>query len=198
MLCLARGRGLHRSIFSGTNTSSLCQEHVVKEELLNALYCEFINRVNEVGVDVNRAIAHPHSQALLQYVCGLGPRKGTHLLKVRMLQGLPAKPAHPQHSVSAQEVTQGPGCQVQLTALLMGGFTSPCLAPKLLVDFVSLRDPNSSADPSIPASSQTHRNGCAVRASRHLHSVENRRQKANASPGSWSCGDVDSSSFTQC
>lgn len=98
MLCLARGRGLHRSIFSGTNTSSLCQEHVVKEELLNALYCEFINRVNEVGVDVNRAIAHPHSQALLQYVCGLGPRKGTHLLKVRMLQGLPTKPAHPQHS----------------------------------------------------------------------------------------------------
>ncbi|NWU29488.1 SPT6H factor, partial [Dyaphorophyia castanea] len=58
------------------------QEHVVKEELLNALYCEFINRVNEVGVDVNRAVAHPHSQALLQYVCGLGPRKGTHLLKI--------------------------------------------------------------------------------------------------------------------
>uniref|UniRef100_A0A452QK89 Transcription elongation factor SPT6 n=1 Tax=Ursus americanus TaxID=9643 RepID=A0A452QK89_URSAM len=58
------------------------QEHVVKEELLSALYCEFINRVNEVGVDVNRAIAHPYSQALIQYVCGLGPRKGTHLLKI--------------------------------------------------------------------------------------------------------------------
>lgn len=56
----------------------------MKEDLLNALYCEFINRVNEVGVDVNRAIAHPHSQALLQYVCGLGPRKGTHLLKVKL------------------------------------------------------------------------------------------------------------------
>ncbi|XP_007606330.1 transcription elongation factor SPT6-like [Cricetulus griseus] len=61
------------------------QEHVVKEELLNALYCEFINRVNEVGVDVNRAIAHPYSQALIQYVCGLGPRKGTHLLKVGLV-----------------------------------------------------------------------------------------------------------------
>uniref|UniRef100_A0A670YVV9 SPT6 homolog, histone chaperone and transcription elongation factor n=1 Tax=Pseudonaja textilis TaxID=8673 RepID=A0A670YVV9_PSETE len=58
------------------------QDHVVKEELLGALYCEFINRVNEVGVDVNRAIAHPHSQALLQYICGLGARKGTHLLKI--------------------------------------------------------------------------------------------------------------------
>lgn len=57
----------------------------MKEELLNALYCEFINRVNEVGVDVNRAIAHPYSQALIQYVCGLGPRKGTHLLKVGLL-----------------------------------------------------------------------------------------------------------------
>ncbi|XP_023646777.1 transcription elongation factor SPT6 isoform X1 [Paramormyrops kingsleyae] len=58
------------------------QEHVVKEELLNALYCEFINRVNEVGVDVNRALAHPYTQSLVQYVCGLGPRKGSHLLKI--------------------------------------------------------------------------------------------------------------------
>uniref|UniRef100_A0A8B9HYD8 SPT6 homolog, histone chaperone and transcription elongation factor n=1 Tax=Astyanax mexicanus TaxID=7994 RepID=A0A8B9HYD8_ASTMX len=58
------------------------QEHVVKEELLGALYCEFINRVNEVGVDVNRAIAHPYTQSLVQYVCGLGPRKGSHLLKI--------------------------------------------------------------------------------------------------------------------
>ncbi|CDQ81614.1 unnamed protein product [Oncorhynchus mykiss] len=58
------------------------QEHVVKEDLLNALYCEFINRVNEVGVDVNRAMAHPYTQSLLQYVCGLGPRKGSHLLRI--------------------------------------------------------------------------------------------------------------------
>ena len=58
------------------------QEQVVKEDLLSALYCEFINRVNEVGVDVNRAIAHPHTQSLVQFVCGLGPRKGSHLLKV--------------------------------------------------------------------------------------------------------------------
>ncbi len=57
---------------------------MVKEDLLSALYCEFINRVNEVGVDVNKAIAHPHTQSLVQYVCGLGPRKGSHLLKVRV------------------------------------------------------------------------------------------------------------------
>ncbi|KAK2828241.1 hypothetical protein Q5P01_019275 [Channa striata] len=58
------------------------QEHVGKEDLLSALYCEFINRVNEVGVDVNRAIAHSYTQSLVQYVCGLGPRKGSHLLKI--------------------------------------------------------------------------------------------------------------------
>uniref|UniRef100_A0A8C2ZF95 SPT6 homolog, histone chaperone and transcription elongation factor n=1 Tax=Cyclopterus lumpus TaxID=8103 RepID=A0A8C2ZF95_CYCLU len=58
------------------------QEHVVKEDLLCALYCEFINRVNEVGVDVNKSIAHPHTQSLVQFVCGLGPRKGSQLLKI--------------------------------------------------------------------------------------------------------------------
>lgn len=55
---------------------------MVKEDLLCALYCEFINRVNEVGVDVNKSIAHPHTQSLVQFVCGLGPRKGSQLLKV--------------------------------------------------------------------------------------------------------------------
>lgn len=35
-------------------------------------------------MDVNRAIAHPHTQSLVQYVCGLGPRKGSHLLKVHI------------------------------------------------------------------------------------------------------------------
>uniref|UniRef100_G3QB56 SPT6 homolog, histone chaperone and transcription elongation factor n=1 Tax=Gasterosteus aculeatus aculeatus TaxID=481459 RepID=G3QB56_GASAC len=58
------------------------QEQVVKEDLLCALHCEFINRVNEVGVDVNKAIAHPHTQSLVQFVCGLGPRKGSQLLKI--------------------------------------------------------------------------------------------------------------------
>lgn len=152
----------------------------MKEELLNALYCEFINRVNEVGVDVNRAIAHPHSQALLQYVCGLGPRKGTHLLKVRRLLGLPAKAA--RH---------------QLTALLMC-FYLAVPRPEATRGLVSLRNTNSSADPSVPASSQTHRNGCAVGVSRHLHSVENMRQEAKAFPESWSRDDVESSSLTQC
>lgn len=54
-----------------------------KEELINGLYLEFVNRVNEVGVDVNRAIEHPHMAPLVQFICGLGPRKGSHMVKVR-------------------------------------------------------------------------------------------------------------------
>uniref|UniRef100_A0A8C5F9L4 SPT6 homolog, histone chaperone and transcription elongation factor n=1 Tax=Gadus morhua TaxID=8049 RepID=A0A8C5F9L4_GADMO len=58
------------------------QDQVEKEDLLSTLQCEFINRVNEVGVDVNRALAHPYTQSLVQYICGLGSRKGSHLLKI--------------------------------------------------------------------------------------------------------------------
>ncbi len=55
-----------------------------KEELLNALYLEFVNRVNEVGVDVNRCVNQSHTAPLIQFVCGLGPRKGYQLLKVKL------------------------------------------------------------------------------------------------------------------
>lgn len=58
------------------------QDQIPKDVLLNALTLEFVNRVNEVGVDINRALAHPHTAPLVQFVCGLGPRKGTHLLKI--------------------------------------------------------------------------------------------------------------------
>ena len=56
----------------------------MKDELLEPLYLEFVNRVNEVGVDVNRCLTHSHTASLIQFVCGLGPRKGYHLLKVRL------------------------------------------------------------------------------------------------------------------
>ena len=60
------------------------QEVLPKEQLLNAIYREFIFRVNEVGVDVNKCVTHAHVAPLVQFVCGLGPRKGFHLLKVRV------------------------------------------------------------------------------------------------------------------
>ncbi|XP_052215259.1 transcription elongation factor SPT6-like isoform X2 [Dreissena polymorpha] len=57
------------------------QDSISKEELLSALNLEFVNRVNEVGVDVNRAISNPHTSVLVQFICGLGPRKGAALLR---------------------------------------------------------------------------------------------------------------------
>lgn len=53
-----------------------------KDELLNALYLEFVNRTNEVGVDFNKAIQFNHTANIVQFICGLGPRKGTYLVKV--------------------------------------------------------------------------------------------------------------------
>ena len=61
------------------------QDSLAKEDLLNALYLEFVNRVNEVGVDVNKCITNPHTSSLVQFICGLGPRKGGALLRVRHL-----------------------------------------------------------------------------------------------------------------
>ncbi|KAK6047978.1 S1 RNA binding domain protein, partial [Cooperia oncophora] len=58
------------------------QSEISKDDLSNALSRELINRVNEVGVDVNRCLEHPHTANVLQFVCGLGPRKATHLLKM--------------------------------------------------------------------------------------------------------------------
>ncbi|KAI8507404.1 Transcription elongation factor SPT6 [Branchiostoma belcheri] len=58
------------------------QEQVSREELLHALELEFINRVNEVGVDINRCVANTHTTTLAQFVCGLGPRKAAYILKV--------------------------------------------------------------------------------------------------------------------
>jgi transcription elongation factor SPT6 len=51
-------------------------------ELLRMLEIEFINAVNDVGVDLNRCNHSPHTSNCLQYVCGLGPRKAQHILKV--------------------------------------------------------------------------------------------------------------------
>ncbi len=51
-------------------------------QLLRMLEIEFINRVNEVGVDLNRCNQCPHTAHSLQFVSGLGPRKAQHIIKV--------------------------------------------------------------------------------------------------------------------
>ncbi|CAF1045570.1 unnamed protein product [Rotaria sp. Silwood1] len=57
------------------------QDLIDREQLLIALEQVFITRTNEVGVDLNRCIAYLHTSNVLQFVCGLGPRKATHLIK---------------------------------------------------------------------------------------------------------------------
>lgn len=57
------------------------QDQVSKEQLVKSLHQEFVTVVNEVGVDPNRLLEHPHTVSLLQFVCGLGPRKASSLLK---------------------------------------------------------------------------------------------------------------------
>ena len=51
------------------------QDCLSNEELLEGLTIEFINRTNEVGVDINECVAHPYMSNLVQFVGGLGPRK---------------------------------------------------------------------------------------------------------------------------
>lgn len=57
------------------------QDDLPKEEFLASLYQRFVTRTNAVGVDLNRAIAHPHTADLVQFIAGLGPRKAAHLLR---------------------------------------------------------------------------------------------------------------------
>uniref|UniRef100_A0A914CC01 Suppressor of Ty 6 homolog n=1 Tax=Acrobeloides nanus TaxID=290746 RepID=A0A914CC01_9BILA len=58
------------------------QDQVPQKDLLNAIQIECINRVNEVGVDINHCMEFPHTASVLQFVCGLGPRKAAHLIKL--------------------------------------------------------------------------------------------------------------------
>ncbi|XP_043252748.1 transcription elongation factor SPT6-like isoform X1 [Colletes gigas] len=58
------------------------QDQLLKEDLIENLYLEFINRVNEVGVDLNRTVQEPYTSNLVQFVCGLGARKAQSLIKI--------------------------------------------------------------------------------------------------------------------
>ena len=58
------------------------QDLLPPPDLLNVLYNEFINRTNEVGVDLNMAISNPYRQANVQFLAGLGTRKANHLIRM--------------------------------------------------------------------------------------------------------------------
>ena len=53
-----------------------------QENLKHALEIELVSKVNEVGVDINFCMEHSHTESMLSYLCGFGPRKANALLKV--------------------------------------------------------------------------------------------------------------------
>ncbi|KAI5718015.1 hypothetical protein M8J77_014950 [Diaphorina citri] len=58
------------------------QDTVSKDDLLEVITLEFVNRTNEVGVDLNEVVQNPYASNLVQFICGLGPRKGAALIKL--------------------------------------------------------------------------------------------------------------------
>ncbi|TFY83720.1 hypothetical protein EWM64_g301 [Hericium alpestre] len=57
------------------------QQVVPRDKLLMALERVFVDVINKVGVDINRAVTDPYYQHLLPFVGGLGPRKAQVLVK---------------------------------------------------------------------------------------------------------------------
>ena len=63
------------------------QRYLPKEKLLKQLETAMVDMVNLCGVDINEAVSSQYVANLLPYVCGLGPRKASQLLKVINLNG---------------------------------------------------------------------------------------------------------------
>lgn len=61
------------------------QEYVPFERLYKALERVMIEEVNNCGVDINRAVLNPIASTTLPFICGLGPRKASHI--IYLIQG---------------------------------------------------------------------------------------------------------------
>lgn len=64
-----------------------CQHLVPEEKLRRQLDTAMIDMVNLCGVDINEAVQDPYVANLLPYVCGLGPRKTTSVIKAINING---------------------------------------------------------------------------------------------------------------
>ncbi|CAJ0585018.1 unnamed protein product, partial [Mesorhabditis spiculigera] len=64
------------------------QKELDQERLRLAIDTEFIYRICDIGLDLNRCITHAYLQNAPQYVAGLGPRKARRLLRSRQIDGL--------------------------------------------------------------------------------------------------------------
>jgi len=58
-----------------------CQHLLPEEKLRRQLETAMVDMVNLCGVDINEAVGDPYTANLLPYICGLGPRKATAVLK---------------------------------------------------------------------------------------------------------------------
>ena len=58
-----------------------CQQLLPEDKLRRQLETAMVDMVNLCGVDINEAIGDAYTAALLPFVCGLGPRKATAVLK---------------------------------------------------------------------------------------------------------------------
>lgn len=58
-----------------------CQQLLPEEKLRRQLETAMVDMVNLCGVDINEAIGDSYTATLLPFVCGLGPRKATAVLK---------------------------------------------------------------------------------------------------------------------
>lgn len=64
-----------------------CQQLLPEDKLRKYLDTAMVDMVNLCGVDINEAVSDPYTAALLPYVCGLGPRKATSVLKTINVNG---------------------------------------------------------------------------------------------------------------
>ncbi|KAK3054777.1 Transcription elongation factor spt6 [Extremus antarcticus] len=58
------------------------QTLVPDDKLMKYLESAMVDMVNLVGVEINEAVNDSYTANLLPYICGLGPRKAAHMLKV--------------------------------------------------------------------------------------------------------------------
>jgi len=64
-----------------------CQTLVPADKIKRQLETALVDMVNLVGVDINEAVGDLATANLLNYICGLGPRKAQHLLKAINING---------------------------------------------------------------------------------------------------------------
>ena len=63
------------------------QAYVAQEKIIKSLDTAMVDLVNLCGVDINEAVSDPSIANFLPYVCGLGSRKATQMLKIINLNG---------------------------------------------------------------------------------------------------------------